>query len=123
MKNFKKIYYIIYILFTVFLFYLAYDLVNVLDTLKKWGWYTYFSELPKMGSRFIYTVMFLLVFELLYENYHHIKSRSKIKSLEKEVTAIKAKLYDSEHPAKVEEASTISTDADVAPEDEEDKDE
>ena len=97
MKNFKKIYYIVYLLFTGFLFYIAYDLVNVLEVLRKWGWYSYFSELPTIGSRFIYFVMFFMLFELIYENYNFLVERRKRNNLEKELTELKAKLYDHEH--------------------------
>ncbi len=119
-KNFRSIYYLIYVIIIIILIYLAYDLVNVLDTLRKWGWYDYFSELPALGSKFIYFVAFLLVFELGYENFIQIKNRRKLSSLEKEVTQLKAKLYDQEHSSEPEPSSQQLPSPDEEEDDEED---
>jgi hypothetical protein len=106
LKNFRSIYYIIYVVFTFMLFYLAYDLVDVLDTLKRWGWYKYFSELPSLGSKFIYFIAFVMLFELVFENFLRVKNSRKVASLEKEITNLKAKLYDQGQIADVQPETT-----------------
>ncbi len=94
MKKFKLIYYVIYGLFTGLIFYLAANLISVIDTLKDWGWYTYLSELPTIGSRFFYVTGFFLIIAVAIENYFTFAMRGERKKLEQEIVSLKAKLYD-----------------------------
>lgn len=125
MKKFKLIYYIIYGLFTGLVFYLAANLISVIDTLKDWGWYTYLSELPTIGSRFFYVTGFFLIVAVAIENYFTFAMRGERKKLEKEIISLKAKLYDKgigfreeaddvviEHARQVTESETPDTDSD-----------
>lgn len=94
MKKFKLIYYIIYALFTGLVFYLAANLISVIDTIKDWGWYTYLSELPTIGSRFFYVTGTFLIVAVAIENYFTFAMRGERKKLEQEIISLKAKLYD-----------------------------
>ncbi len=94
MRKFKIIYYVIYGLFTGLVFYLAANLISVIDTLKDWGWYTYLSELPTIGSRFFYVTGAFLLIAVAIENYFTFANRGERKKLEQEILALKAKLYD-----------------------------
>lgn len=94
MKKFKLIYYIIYGLFTGLVFYLAANLISVIDTIKDWGWYTYLSELPTIGSRFFYVTGFFLIVAVAIENYFTFAMRGERKKLQQEIISLKAKLYD-----------------------------
>jgi len=94
MRKFKIIYYVIYGLFVLLLIYLAANLISVIDTLKDWGWYTYLSELPKIGSRFFYVTATFMTIAVAIENYFTYAKRGEKKKLEQEILNLKAKLYD-----------------------------
>ncbi|MGB3467098.1 MAG: hypothetical protein WBA74_17590 [Cyclobacteriaceae bacterium] len=94
MKKFKIAYYVIYALFTGLIFYLAANLISVIDTLKDWGWYTYLSELPDIGSKFYYFTGFFLLFAVAVETYFTYQKRAERSKMEKEIINLKAKLYD-----------------------------
>lgn len=108
MGKFKLIYYVIYGLFTGLVFYLAANLISVIDTIKNWGWYTYLSELPTIGSRFFYVTGVFLVLALAIENYFTFAMRGERKKLEKEIISLKAKLYD-QGTSSIQETSAHSS--------------
>lgn len=94
MKKFKIAYYVIYALFTGLIFYLAANLISVIDTLKVWGWYTYLSELPDIGSKFFYFTGVFLILAIAVETYFTFEKRNERRRMEKEILSLKAKLYD-----------------------------
>ncbi len=94
MRRFFIIYYAIYGLIILLVFYVASHVVQLLNSLKEWGWYTYYSELPSLAGKLMYFIGFVMVISMGIELFFKFKKRDKLKTLEKEVLTLKAKLYD-----------------------------
>jgi len=100
MKRFQIIYYVVYGLIILLVIYVAGNVSKLLDSLKDWGWYTYYSELPGLAGKFFYFVAISMIIGVAIENYFRFKKGGKQKSLEREIMELKAKLYDQEMTGK-----------------------
>lgn len=93
MKKFKTIFYGLYFLFFAFSAFVALNYENLVlrwdwDPINTWtGLIRFVLQLGGVG-------LVLFGTEIIIENIHLFSKRRKIKSLEKEVLDIKAKLYD-----------------------------
>ena len=94
MKKFKTFFYPIYILVIIMVLMISFNIYDSLELFKRWGWFKYFSDLPFMIRNLMVFLTFLMAVELVIENISLIKTYSRNKSLEREVTDLKAKLFD-----------------------------
>lgn len=94
MKKFKTFFYPIYLVVIVLVLLISFNIYEALELFKTWGWFKYFSDLPYMGRNLMVFLTILMAIELVAENIHLMKWRGRISGLQKEVTELKAKLYD-----------------------------
>ncbi|WP_456460346.1 hypothetical protein [Reichenbachiella sp.] len=102
MKKFKTFFYGIYILYFFFSSFIAFNYENIVLHWD-WDWISTWTGLIRLVLQMGGVGVILFLTEIIVENIHLATKRSKIKSLEKEVTDLKAKLYDkSNEPAEPE---------------------
>ncbi|MDW3212323.1 MAG: hypothetical protein R8N23_20805 [Reichenbachiella sp.] len=102
MKKFKTFFYGIYILYFFFSSFIAFNYENIVLHWD-WDWISTWTGLIRLVLQMGVVGVILFLTEIIVENIHLATKRSKIKSLEKEVTDLKAKLYDkSNEPAEPE---------------------
>ena len=94
MRLFKTIFYPLYILVIIFVLMMAFNIYDTLELFKRWGWFKYFSDLPFMARNMMVFLTLLMAVEIVTENIALLKNSGKTKKLEREVTELKAKLYD-----------------------------
>ncbi|MEO9805453.1 MAG: hypothetical protein ABJF04_19495 [Reichenbachiella sp.] len=93
MKKFKSIFYGIYIFYFVFSAFIAFYYEKIVlhwdwDWINTWtGLIRFVLQMGAIGS-------ILFITEIIVENIHLAAKRRKIKTLENEITDLKAKLYD-----------------------------
>ncbi|MFY0688111.1 MAG: hypothetical protein JXQ90_13150 [Cyclobacteriaceae bacterium] len=94
MKKFKTIFYIIYLVTVAVIVVMSINIYESLEVLKQWGWYKYFTDLPFIGRNLLLVLCTLMIIEMILENIALFRMRSQIGQKEKEITELKAKLYD-----------------------------
>lgn len=103
MKKFKTFFYGIYILYFFFSSFVAFNYENIVLHWD-WDWISTWTGLIRLVLQMGGIGVILFFTEIIVENIHLAAKRSKIKSLEKEVTDLKAKLYDQSNASKPEPA-------------------
>ena len=93
MKKFKTFFYGIYILYFGFMTFIAFNYENIVLHWD-WDWISTWTGLIRLVLQMGGVGTILFITEIIVENIHLVSKRSKIKALEKEVTDLKAKLYD-----------------------------
>jgi cell division protein FtsL len=94
MKKFKQIFYPIYLVVILLVLIMTFNIYDALELFKVWGWFKYFSDLPYMARNLLVFLCLLMVVELIAENIHLVRSRSRVKELENTIKDLKVKLYD-----------------------------
>ena len=94
MKKFKIFFYPLYIFVIILVLMISFNIYDSLELFKRWGWFKYFSDLPFMIRNLMVFLTILMAVELVIENISLMKTRSRNKLLEGEVTDLKARLYD-----------------------------
>lgn len=93
MKKFKTIFYGIYILYFVISAFIAFYYEKIVLHWD-WDWISTWTGLIRLVLHMGAIGTILFVTEIIIENIHLATKRSKIKSLEREIVDLKAKLYD-----------------------------
>ncbi len=94
MKKFKTFFYPIYVIVIIMVLMISFNIYDSLELFKRWGWFKYFSDLPFMIRNLMVFLTFLMAIEIVIENISLLQTRSRNRSLEREVVDLKAKLYD-----------------------------
>lgn len=93
MKKFKTFFYGIYILYFAFSAFIALNYEKIVLHWD-WDWISTWTGLIRLVLQMGGVGTILFITEIIVENIHLASKRSKIKTLEKEVIDLKAKLYD-----------------------------
>lgn len=93
MKKFKTIFYGIYILYFLISAFIAFYYEKIVLHWD-WDWISTWTGLIRLVLQMGAVGSILFITEIIIENIHLITKRSKIKSLEREIVDLKAKLYD-----------------------------
>ncbi|WP_422361233.1 hypothetical protein [Reichenbachiella sp.] len=101
MKKFKTFFYGIYILYFFFSSFIAFNYENIVLHWD-WDWISTWTGLIRLVLQMGGVGVILFLTEIIVENIHLAAKRSKIKSLENEVTDLKAKLYDKSNASEPE---------------------
>ncbi|WP_420582505.1 hypothetical protein [Reichenbachiella sp.] len=104
MKKFKTFFYGIYILYFFFSSFIAFNYENIVLHWD-WDWISTWTGLIRLVLQMGGIGVILFLTEIIVENIHLGAKRSKIKTLEKEVTDLKAKLYDKSNASAPEPTS------------------
>ncbi len=120
MKRFKTFFYPVYIITIIFVLMMAFNIYDTLELFKRWGWFKYFSDLPFMVRDMMVFLTLLMSIELILENFAIFNNRGKVKKLEKEIVALKAKLYDQSQDEAEEETEELEIAGDDDDEDDDD---
>jgi len=94
MKLFKALFYIVYIPSIVIVLLISINLYDALDLFKDWGWFKYFSDLPVLGRKLLYTLCALMTLELIVENIYTNRIARQLKDTKAEVKKLEGQLYD-----------------------------